>query len=230
MFKRILTDQFSLLAFRPFRPDLRSHYSAYLAYGLIVTWMAGMGRYWDNPKAMWWQTAGLGSVLYVFILAALLWALIAPLNPPRWRFRDVLLFLTMTSLPAWLYAIPVEMMMPLPRAQAVNSLFLAIVAGWRVALLVLFLKRAAGLSGASIVVAAFLPLSLIITALSMLNLEHVVFNIMAGNGTVERSGNDGAYFIVFLLSMFSMLTLPGWIIGYLMLVNRAHKARLVQRR
>ena len=223
MIKRILADQFSLLTFREFRPDLRAHYAAYLGYGLIVTWLAGVGRYWDNPKAEWWQYAGLGSLAYVFMLALVLWLLIAPLRPPRWRYRDVLLFLTMTSLPAWLYAIPVEKMMPMPQAQSVNAWFLAIVATWRVILLVLFLKRAAGLSGPAILVATMLPLTLIMTCLAMLNLEHVVFNIMAGNGPVAHSGNDGAYAIVVMLTLLSWVAAPVLLAGYLVLVIRAIK-------
>ena len=226
LLKRILSHQFDLLIFRPFRPDLQAHYRAYLMYGLIVTWLAGMGRYWDNPKAEWWQLAGLGSIAYVLVLATLLWLLIAPLKPSRWRFREVLLFVTMTSLPALLYAIPVEIFMSLPRAQLANAIFLAIVAMWRVILLVLFLKRAAGLTGTSILVATFLPLSLIVTALGMLNREHVVFNIMAGNGgQTVQSGNDGAFVIVFLLTLLSMSTLPGWVAGYLFLVVRAHRRK-----
>lgn len=224
MLKRLLADQFSLLLFRPFRPDLRNHYVAYLVYGLLVTWVAGLGRYWDHPKAEWWQYAGLGSLAYVFTLAALLWLVIAPLRPARWRYRDVLLFLTFTSLPAWLYAIPVEQMMPMPQAQAANGWFLAIVASWRVVLLVLFLRRAAGLSGWNIVVATMLPLVMIVTALSMLNLEHVVFNIMAGNGPSAVSANDTAYAIVVTLTLLSWVTAPFLFGGYLVLVIRALKS------
>jgi len=231
LLKRIISDQVDLLLFRRFRPDLHAHYRAYLLYGLVVTWIVGMGRYWDNPKAIWWQTAGLGSVVYVFVLATLLWALIAPLKPVRWRYREVLLFVTMTSLPAWLYAIPVEMFMPMPRAQLTNSIFLAIVATWRVILLVLFLKRGAGLTGWAIVVAACLPLSLIVFSLGVLNLDHVVFNIMAGNGgQAVQSGNDGAYVIVFMLTLVSMITMPFWVAGYLILVIRAHGREKVQPR
>jgi membrane protein YdbS with pleckstrin-like domain len=88
MLKQILADQVALLTFRPFRPDLRAHYRAYLAYGLTVTWLAGIGRYRDNPKAEWWQLAGMGSLAYVFVLAALLWLVVAPLRPARWRYRE----------------------------------------------------------------------------------------------------------------------------------------------
>ena len=226
MLRQILSDQIALLTFQPFRPDLRTLYRAYLAYGLVVTWLVGIGRYWDNPNADWWQLAGLGSLAYVFILAALLWIVVAPLRPARWHYREVLLFLTMTSLPACLYAIPVEMMMPLPAAQSVNGWFLLIVASWRVILLVLFLKRAAGLSGFAIVVAALLPLTIIITALGILNLEHVVFNIMAGNGgPPPRSGNDKAYSIIFLLTLVSMIALPGLLAAYIVLAIQRHRAQ-----
>jgi len=47
LLKRILSDQFKLLLCQPFRPDLQAHYRAYLLYGLVVTWLAGIGRYWD---------------------------------------------------------------------------------------------------------------------------------------------------------------------------------------
>ena len=163
------------------------------------------------------------------MLAFVLLVLIVPLRPPRWHYRDILLFLTMTSLPAWIHAIPVEMMMPMPQAQSVNAWFLAIVATWRVILLVLFLKRAAGLSGLAILVATMLPLALIVTCLAMLNLEHVVFNIMAGNGPVARSGNDGAYSIVMLLTMFSFVAAPFLLAGYLILVVRAIKPSATKR-
>ena len=70
--------------------------------------------------------------------------IVAPLRPRNWSFVGVLIFVTLTSLPALLYAIPVEKFMSLETAQTANVIFLAIVASWRVALLIVFLKRAAG--------------------------------------------------------------------------------------
>lgn len=223
--RQILTDQFALLSFRRFRPDLGRHYRAYLTYGLVVTWIAGVGRYWDNPKADWWQLAGLGSLAYVFVLAALLWAIVAPLRPPRWSYREILLFLTLTSLPAWIYATPVEMFLPLPTAKVINAWFLAIVATWRVVLLVLYLKRGAGLKGLNIAVATLLPLSLIVVVLGVLNLEHVVFNIMAGNGPTPQSPNDLAYVVIFLLTILSFYASPFLLIAYAVLVVKAKQSR-----
>ena len=58
-----------ILTFRRVAPDLKRLGSLYLTVGLGFTWLAGIGRYWDNPRAEWWQHLGFGSVIYVFALA-----------------------------------------------------------------------------------------------------------------------------------------------------------------
>ena len=108
--------------------------------------------------------------------------------------------------------------MPLETAQLANVCFLAVVAIWRVALLLKYLKHVAGLSGLCVLVATLLPLTLIVSGLSALNLEHVVFKIMAGLEDHEKSANDGAYIILLLITYFSVLASPvllsiyGWFI------------------
>ena len=178
--RTLISDEIKLLTFRPFTPNRDVHWGGYLAFGLFFAWLAGMGRYWDNPRAAIWQHLGLGSVAYVFCFSLLLWLILAPLRPERWRYRNVLVFVALTSPPALLYAVPVERFMALGAAQAVNAWFLAVVAAWRIALLVLFLRRSAGLGGFTIMVAACLPLVLIVNVLTALNLEHVVFDFMSG--------------------------------------------------
>lgn len=222
---KVLQDQRDLLLFRPFKPALKDHWVAYLAWGLFVTWLAGMGRYWDHPNANWWQYAGLGSVAYVFVLSAFLWAIVAPLRPRNWNFVAVLIFVTLTSLPAVLYAIPVEKFMPLPAAQTANVIFLAVVASWRVALLVVFLKRGAGLTATGVTVASLLPLTLIVTALAALNLEKAVFEIMGGN--MQQTQNDAAYFILLVITVLSVILSPIMLIIYCVLVHRARKAQML---
>ena len=219
--RKILQDQRDLLLFRPFKPAIREHWPAYLAYGLFVTWLAGIGRYWDHPTANWWQYAGLGSVAYVFVLAAFLWLIVAPLRPRNWSFTGVLIFVTLTSLPALLYAIPVEKFMSLEKAQAANVIFLAIVASWRVALLIVFLKRGAGLTATGVIVASLLPLTIIVTALATLNLEKAVFEIMGGN--MQQTQNDAAYFILLVITVLSVVLSPVMLIVYCVLVYRARQ-------
>lgn len=213
--RQILADQFRLLAFRRTSAGPAVAWRAYLAYGLAITWLAGIGRYWDNPRASLFQHAGLGSVTYVLLLALLLWLVMIPLRPQRWSYRAVLVFVTLTSLPALLYAIPVERFMPMHGAQQANIWFLAVVAGWRVALLLVFLRRVAALSWAAVVVAGLLPLTLIVTALWTLNLEHVVFDLMGGLQPGQESSADGAYGVLTLITVFSILAFPVLLLAYI---------------
>jgi hypothetical protein len=218
MVGRILADNWRILTFRRPSGFIASHWRAYLLFGLFVTWLAGIGRYWDNPRAHLFQYLGLGSLAYVVVLAAVLWLLLAPLKPSRWSFRQVLIFVTLCSPPALLYAIPVERFMSLEAAQSANAWFLAIVATWRVALLAVFLLRAAGLTPSAAFVGTMLPICLIIVGLSFLNLEHVVFSIMSGIAPEERSSADLSYSIVFLLSLLSFVAAPILLVWYAVLV------------
>lgn len=218
-------DTWRLLTFRRPGAALAEHWPRYLAFAALFTWLAGVGRYWDNPRAPLWQHLGLGSLAYVVCLALLLYLLIWPLRPARWRYRTVLLFVGLTSPPALLYAIPVERFLPLALAQQANVAFLAVVASWRVALLVLFLRRVAALSWAAVAVAALLPLCVIVVTLTLLNLEHVVFEIMAGIAPEDASGNDLAYLVVLGLGLLSMYATPALLVLYLALTAHAWLAR-----
>ena len=224
MIATLLSDQWRLLTFRNPGPAIRDHWRSYLGFGLVCTWLAGIGRYWDNPKAHLWQHLGLGSIVYVFILALLLYWLLKPLRPRNWSYRNVLLFTTLTAMPALLYAIPVERFMTLPAAQSTNAWFLGVVATWRVTLLFIFLRRVAGLGGLAVFVAVLLPIVLIVVALTLLNLEHVMFNIMAGIHEQERGGNDMAYQVVFSITVYSALAAPVLLIAYAWLVIKARNS------
>lgn len=130
-----------VLSFRFAREEMLAVDHRHLAVGLIATWLVGMGRYWDDPLANIFQHLGVGSVIYVFALTALLWLVMRPLCPDGLSYRRLLTFVTLTSLPAMLYAIPVERFFTLAIARSINVWFLAAVAAWRVALLVLYLAR-----------------------------------------------------------------------------------------
>lgn len=216
----LLTTQFRFLAFRPIKPDLRNHWFRYVSYVIIVTWLVGMGRYWDHPKALPWQYLGLGSVAYLFVLSTFLFVVVAPLRPLNWNWLNVFVFVGLTSLPAGLYAIPVERFMNIQSAMSLNALFLALIALWRVSLYATFLTRYARLGGGQVLLALLLPLSAIVVALSALNLEHVVFNIMAGNRD-NVSSSDLSYFVVILISWFAVLLSPATLIGYLFAIWHA---------
>ena len=230
MIKTILQDEWRFLTFRPMSQAIRTHWKAYLAFGLIFTWLAGIGRYWDNPRAELWQYFGLGSVAYVFVLALLIWLLLMPLRPKNWSYKNVLLFLTLTAPPAVLYAIPVEKFMTLENARTANVLFLALIATWRVALLIMFLRRTGGLSRGATAIATLLPITAIMFVLASLNLEHVIFNLMGGLRPEQQSANDTAFMVVFVLALYSFLASPILVIAYLVFVYlawRRHRLKTI---
>ena len=226
LFAKVLRDQRDLLLFRPFKPDLAAHGHLYLGWGLLTAWLVGIGRYWDHPKAQLWQYLGLGSVAYVFVMALILWLLIWPLKPANWSYRNVLVFVMLTSLPAILYAIPVEQFMGREAAAGMNVAFLLIVATWRVTLLFLFLRRSAQLSRFAMTVAALLPLALIVTVLTMLNLEHAVFEIMGGLRPEDKTQNDASFGVLLLITVLAWLAAPLLLAAYLYLVYRARRPSL----
>lgn len=222
LLKTIIADEIRFLTFRKTSAAVAEHPNAYLVFGLFFTWLAGVGRYWDNPQAHLWQHLGLGSLVYVFVLALAVWLLLLPMKPRNGSYRTVLLFVTLTSPPAVLYAIPVERFMSLQAAQSANVWFLTIIATWRLALYAFFLRRVAGLNGWETLVITLLPVSLIIIALASLNLEHAVFEIMGG--IREGTAADGAYVVVLLLSFLATVSALPLLICYVIAAIRARKS------
>jgi hypothetical protein len=134
-----------LLSFRLTGAEFGGFNYRHLLFGLLCTWLVGIGRWWDDGGARLLQHAGAGSVIYIFILALLLWLVVLPLKPHGWKYVHVLTFVSLTAPPALLYAIPVERLFTIRTARSLNVWFLAIVATWRVALLFVYLKRHARL-------------------------------------------------------------------------------------
>ena len=57
-------------------------------------------------------------------------------------------------------------------------------------------------------------------ALTMLNLEHVVFNLMGGIRAEDRSIHDVSYGVVVTMTAFSTMASPFLLLGYLFVVLR----------
>lgn len=225
MMKRsIVSISIRLLTFRLTQEEFSQLGNQHLVFGLFCTWIVGMGRWWDDPRANLLQHLGVGSLIYIFALALLLWLVIWPLRPKAWSYVHVLTFISLTSLPAILYAIPVERLTSLGNARQLNVWFLAIVASWRVALLFFYLGRHAMLSFSSMIVAALLPVTLIIVTLTTLNLERAVFNVMGGLRE-PGTANDSAFVVLMTLAMLSMLLVIPLLIAYVSLIITAYSKK-----
>jgi hypothetical protein len=205
-----------LLTFRATREELLHLTKRHLFFGLFCSWVVGVGRYWDNPRVGFLQHLGIGSVIYVFILSLFLWLTLWPLRPRNWSYLRVVTFISLVSPPAIIYAIPVEKFFSLATADSINSWFLFIVALWRVALLIYFLRRVAKLDAPSLVVGTLLPLTLIIVTLTELNLEKAVFLLMGGLS--KRTSSDTAFATLWLLSFVSLLLFVPLVVSYVVLI------------
>ena len=212
-----------ILGMRATLADYEQLGTSHLVLGLLLTWAVGIGRYWDNPRVGLLQHAGVGSVVYVFALAALLWLVGAPLKPTRWSLLHMLTFVTLTSPPGLLYAIPVERWLSPSDASTTNLWFLAVVAIWRVAMYVRYLRVYAALPIPVLLVQLLLPLTLIVAALTALNLERAVFEIMGG--ITETTSADESYFVLVLLTFGSVFLFPLLLIAYFVLVAQRRSAR-----
>jgi len=208
----LISTLIKLLTFRLTREEMLQFERKHFIFGLIGTWIVGMGRYWDDPGANILQHLGMGSVIYIFVLAAFIWVILLPFKVEKWNYFTVLTFIGLTSFPAIFYAIPVERFCTMETANTMNVWFLAVVAAWRLALLYYFLKRFTRLHFANIITVTLMPICIIISILTLLNLHRVVFNIMGG--IRNPTPHDSAYMILILLTGISMVLSIPLLIAY----------------
>lgn len=210
-----------LLTFRITREELLNFEKKHFITGLIGTWIVGMGRYWDDSNASVLQHLGIGSVIYIFVLAGFIWLILKPLRVENWNYLTVLTFISLTSFPAIFYAIPVERFFSLSAANSMNVWFLAIVALWRLRLLYYFLRRFTQLSPGNILTVTLMPICLIISTLTILNLHNVVFEAMGG---IRNPGpHDSSYIVLMVLTVISMLLSLPLLIAYGIIVWNKNK-------
>lgn len=215
-----------LLSFKLTRNEMLSFDKRHFIAGLIGTWIVGMGRYWDDPGAKILQHLGLGSVVYIFVLGGFIWLILLPYKLEKWNYFTIVTFLGLTSFPAIFYAIPVEIYFSMDVANTMNVWFLAVVAAWRLGLLYYFLKHFTKLSKGNIITVTLMPICLIISTLTVLNLHRVVFSIMGGIS--EPTAHDGSYLVLFILTQLSLLLTIPLIISYGIGIYKSRTKRITE--
>lgn len=176
----VLRDVGAVLLFRADRERLAALGPRHLTVGVVATWMAGVGRWWDDPTATTFQHTGLGSILYALGLSTLLWLVARPLCPTDWRWRRVFTYVTLSAPPAVLYAIPVERVVEDLTAAWMNVAFLGVVAVWRVALWARFLRVWGELGRVATTVATLLPITGIVFVVAFAEHASSLFVVMGG--------------------------------------------------
>jgi hypothetical protein len=197
-----LRDTFRLLTFRSSREELAALDGSHLIVGLVATLLVGVGRYWHAPHASSLQGAGVASLIYLAALSVFLWLLYLPLRPEAWSIRRTLTFLSLVSLPGVLQAIPVREFADYWEALRLGAWVLGVVTIWRVALLLWFLVRSAGLRPLEAVISVLLPIDLILLALAYFQVGHEISDFVNGFRAFD------------ILASMAFLALPLPLLGY----------------
>lgn len=214
MFRAILNDYVRFVRFQALEGDVRTHRTAYLIVGLLITWIVGFGRTWDVADAPIWLRTGLTSIAYTFALAGFIWLIGLALKPARWSYLNVLLMVLMTALPGIIYAIPVERFMSADAARAVNMVFLLIVATWRMLLYRRFLDEVAQLPKTEARVAWLLPPTIIVAVLGAIGSLNAIARNMGGVRDPMGETIDG---IILWITLCSWIVLPFLLILFVVL-------------
>ena len=214
-FAEILKTTARFVFFRSTSNELAAWGKYHLAVGLLLVWLAGIGRHWDDEKAGFLQSLGAGSLVYVFVLAAYLWLMIWPLRPRDWSYMRVLTAICLTAPPAFLYAIPIERWMEIETSQIANLWALGIVALWRVALFVFFAMRGGQMSFARSLVGVLFSLCPIVFLLGLMGLASTIADGMAGTRAPESTPLQtvsGFAFSIAGVSFMPLLAAYGYLI------------------
>lgn len=177
---RCLYLQFRILTLTANKKELLSLDNDVFMWGLVMVWFAGLGRYWDAPLEPFFMRSGLPSLIYIFVLGAFLWMFIWLLRPSNWSYMRLVTYISMTGVPAFLYAIPFERMYGVERGAECNATVLVVVASWRVLMLGNYLVRVSSLNVLSVTVALLLPLMTVVSVLMSMHKLVDVVNMMGG--------------------------------------------------
>jgi hypothetical protein len=177
---RCLYLQFRILTLTANKQDMLSLDKGALVWGLVTVWVAGIGRYWDAPMEPMIMRSGAPSVIYIFVLAAFLWLLIYLLRPANWSYMRLVTYISLTGMPAFIYAIPFERIYGVERGAEYNAMALVVVASWRVLMLFNYLVRVSKLNILSVAFALLLPLMVIVSTLMSFNRLGEVVEMMGG--------------------------------------------------
>lgn len=204
---------FRVLTFRAKPEELLDNSIAVLVIGLVITWLVGIGRWWDDPRELMpFVRFGVGSVLYVFALSALLWVVSWPLLQVKVGYHHVAAFVASTSLPAVVYALPIERWTDMSTASSYNVGALLFVSLYRVSLLGWFYVKILKLTVGDAVIITGLPITAISFALTMMGHGASIMDIMGG--LRDQMSKSEMEMIIGTIGCLSFILGPAFLVAY----------------
>lgn len=203
-----------ILTFRATCGDIENDVWPLLLIGVLLTWAVGFGRWWDDPRELpYFARMGFGSVLYVFVLSGLLWVISYPLAKEKVGYADFAAFVAATSVPGFVYALPIEAISASSTASFYNIAALVFVSAYRVSLLLWFLSKILDMKHWRATVCAFLPISGITFFISLADFGDKIVNMMGGfRGNVSQTASQA---VVLWIGYVSFCAAPILLIAYI---------------
>ena len=198
--------------------------------GLAFVLLAGIARDYDGEDLLaqpYWLALPFAASLVTSLLLYGLERLVAMPKPPARvvSYRQFLALYWLTAPLAWLYALPVERLMSEGAAAESNLWLLAIVATWRVVLMVRVFSVLFGVRhGFATAVVLFFADSVV--AVASWQVPIPIFNVIGG---VLLSDSESVLLgSVLLTRVFSVLLWPIFLIALLTGLWRRHRERVAQ--
>ncbi|MGI8923601.1 MAG: hypothetical protein ACR2HJ_06100 [Fimbriimonadales bacterium] len=181
--RQVLSDLGDVLLLRISGDRIRGLGWKHFALGLVLTWIVGIGRWYDDPDAVLAQQLGAGSVGYIFVISLLICWLGGPFATAReipWTYPRVLTYVSLTALPGIVYAFPIEWVASASVSRYYNLSALALVSAWRVAMLVRLYRDGAGMKPTQTAATTLFLISGIVLVLSFARVLNAVASAMGG--------------------------------------------------
>jgi hypothetical protein len=186
--------------------------------GLLLVLSAGLAREYDGQDLLrepWYLLIPVGASLaasfLLFLVACGRLFLRKGGGPPFFAaYRSFLTLFWMTAPLAWLYAVPYERFLSPGAATSANLWTLALVAAWRVALMV---RVVSVITGREVISSSFLVMSFADAAAlaAVYMMPQPVVSFMGGVRLTESEA--AIHSATFLVSCLGILSAPVWVIG-----------------
>lgn len=217
-----------ILLFKADEKDFQSLSIYTFLLGVLATWIVGVGRWWDNVDADPLKKTGIGSVAYIFVLSQAIWWVNVWFTENKNYFK-VLTFVSLTSVPAILYAFPIEIVAP-EYARTFNVTSLLVVSIYRVSLMASFLRQYYKMKWSEVITSTLFMLSGIVTIVFISGLGALVLDAMGGFREKETKDAliGGQTFVNALaqkIGTFAFLSLPITFVAYYFVLNLRYKPR-----
>jgi hypothetical protein len=207
--KEAMAQQWRYITFRPRETDFRPiTWAMFFGVSLTVL-LAGFCRWWDDAHAVALQKAGVGSLIYTFVLALCVYVCFAPFAERKLGFLTAWLLVAMTAPYGFIYAIPFELFLSSTGVVVANSILLTLVSISRIAALVVGLRRLTGIATKHLVVAMGLMLSAILTVMLQLKLFTAALASMGGFRELRVNGIPAEWLSWVSMGLFAIAIVLG---------------------